>query len=144
MKTAKLLFSGKIPHRDKETNNLVENNTVLSDDQVFADNIVLSLAKFSLNKKNFHENETNSCNLNLLGPNEAAISKHNNHPRVKLESTIFYQFFIFSPNDSPFKNYEKYFLFHLKSSFRSRDIQIFVIFPFLSRLSRFKRTRELE
>ena len=32
----------------------------------------------------------------------------------------------FSPNDSPFKNYEKCFLFHLKSSFRSQDIQIFV------------------
>ena len=26
-------------------------------------------------------------------------------------------------------NYEKYFLFHPKSSFRSQDIQIFVIFP---------------
>ena len=26
----------------------------------------------------------------------------------------------------PFKNYEKCFLFHLKSSFRSRDIQIFL------------------
>ena len=35
--------------------------------------------------------------------------------------------FIFSPNDSPLKT-EKYFLFHLKSSFRSRDIQIFLIF----------------
>ena len=33
--------------------------------------------------------------------------------------------FIFSPNDSP---YEKCFLFDLKGSFRSRDIQIFVIF----------------
>ena len=27
------------------------------------------------------------------------------------------------------KNYEKYFLFHLKSSFHSPDIQIFVYFP---------------
>ena len=36
-------------------------------------------------------------------------------------------------------NYEKYFLFHPKSSFRSQDIQIFVIFSFLSTLSRFKR-----
>ena len=35
--------------------------------------------------------------------------------------------FYFSPNDSPSKT-EKCFLFHLKSSFRSRDIQIFV-FP---------------
>ena len=31
-----------------------------------------------------------------------------------------------------FKNYEKCFLLHLKSSFRSRDIQFFVIFPLLS------------
>ena len=35
--------------------------------------------------------------------------------------------FYFSPNDSPLKNYEKCFLFLLKSSFRSQDIQIFVI-----------------
>ena len=28
----------------------------------------------------------------------------------------------------PFKNYEKCFLFHLKSSFRSQDVQFFVIF----------------
>ena len=34
----------------------------------------------------------------------------------------------FSPNDSPSKT-EKCFLFYLKSSFRSRDIQIFKIFP---------------
>ena len=38
----------------------------------------------------------------------------------------FFQILIFSPNDSPFKNCEKCFLFHLKSSFRSRDIQVFV------------------
>ena len=43
---------------------------------------------------------------------------------LKLVSAIFYQIFIFFT----FKNYEKCFLFHLKSSFRSRDIQIFVIF----------------
>ena len=40
---------------------------------------------------------------------------------------IFYHFFIFSPNET-FKNYEKCFLFHLKSSFHPRHIQIFVIF----------------
>ena len=38
-----------------------------------------------------------------------------------------------------FKNFEKIFLSHLKSSFRSRDIQFFVIFPFLSILYKFKR-----
>ena len=43
---------------------------------------------------------------------------------LKLVSAIFYQIF---------ENYEKCFLFHLKSSFRSRDIQIFVFsgFPLL-------------
>ena len=38
----------------------------------------------------------------------------------------------------PSKNYDKCFLFHLKSFFRSGDIQIFVIFP-LSTFSRYKR-----
>ena len=37
----------------------------------------------------------------------------------------FYQYFNISPNDSPSKT-EKYFLFHQKSSFSSRDIQICV------------------
>ena len=37
--------------------------------------------------------------------------------------------FWFSPNDSLSKKYEWCFLFHLKISFRSRDVQIFV-FPF--------------
>ena len=56
---------------------------------------------------------------------------------LKLVSAIFYQIFTFSPNDSPLKT-EKCFLFHLKSAFRSLDIQIFVIFS-LSTLSRFNR-----
>ena len=47
---------------------------------------------------------------------------------LKLVSPIFYQLFISSPNDCPSKT-EKCFLFHLKSFFCSRDIQIFVIFP---------------
>ena len=38
----------------------------------------------------------------------------------------FRQFFIFSPNDSLSKTVKKCFLFHLKSSFHSRDIQFFV------------------
>ena len=41
--------------------------------------------------------------------------------------TIFYQIIFFSTNDNPLKT-EECFLFHLKSSIRSRDIQIFVIF----------------
>ena len=35
---------------------------------------------------------------------------------------------------------EKCFLFHLESSFCSQDIQVLVIFPFLSTLSRLKKT----
>ena len=46
----------------------------------------------------------------------------------KLVSAIFLSFFYFFTKKKPFKNYEKCFLFHLKSSFHSRDIQIFVIF----------------
>ena len=46
---------------------------------------------------------------------------------LKLASAIFYQIFIFT-KWQPFQNYEKCFLFHLKSSFRSRYSQIFV-FP---------------
>ena len=48
---------------------------------------------------------------------------------LKLVSAISYQIFIFSPNHYPSKTVKKCFLFHLKSSFRSQDIQIFVIFP---------------
>ena len=47
---------------------------------------------------------------------------------LKLVSAIFYQVFIFFIKWQTFKNYEKCFLFPLKSSFRSRDIQIFVTF----------------
>ena len=46
---------------------------------------------------------------------------------LKLVPTIFYQIIFFSTNDNPLKT-EKCFLFHLKSSIRSRDIHIFVIF----------------
>ena len=38
------------------------------------------------------------------------------------------------------RNYKNKFLFHLKSSFRSRDIQIFVIFSLPFHISRFIRT----
>ena len=47
---------------------------------------------------------------------------------LKLVSAIFYQFFYFFIKWKAFKNFEKCFLFHLKSFFRSRDIQIFPIF----------------
>ena len=49
---------------------------------------------------------------------------------LKFGLAIVYQIFTFSPNDNfvTFKNYKKYSLFHQKSSFRSQDIQTFVIF----------------
>ena len=49
-------------------------------------------------------------------------------------SAIFYQFFIFPPNDSPSKTM-KCFLFHLRSSFHSWDIQIFVFLTSLSAIA---------
>ena len=47
---------------------------------------------------------------------------------LKLVSAIFYEIFIFSPNDSPSKTMKNVFFFNLKSFFRSQDIQVFVIF----------------
>ena len=47
---------------------------------------------------------------------------------LKLVPVIFYQIFIFSPNDAPSKTMKKCILFNLKSSFHSWDFQIFVIF----------------
>ena len=54
--------------------------------------------------------------------------------------SLFFINFYFFTKWQPFKNYEKCFLFHLRSSFRSWDIQIFVIFFLPSTLSRLKRT----
>ena len=51
--------------------------------------------------------------------------------KIKACVRYFVSNFYLSPNDryfSPFKNYEKCFSFHLESSFRSRDIQVF-LFP---------------
>ena len=48
---------------------------------------------------------------------------------LKLVSAIFYQIFIYHQMIALQKN-EKCFLFHLKSSFRSRDFQVFFIFVF--------------
>ena len=53
---------------------------------------------------------------------------------------LFFINFLFFHQIIAFQKFEKYFLLHLKSSFCTKDIQIFVIFPFLSTLSRFKRT----
>ena len=48
---------------------------------------------------------------------------------LKLVSAVFHQIFIFSLNDGTSKTVKNVFFFYLKSSFRSRDIQIFVFFP---------------
>ena len=45
---------------------------------------------------------------------------------IKACARYFLSNFYFSSNNSSSKNYEKWFLFDLKSSFCSRDIQIFV------------------
>ena len=50
--------------------------------------------------------------------------------RLKLASTIFYQVFIFSQNDSPPKAMKNVFFSHLKSSSLSQDIQFFFSFSF--------------
>ena len=77
------------------------------------------------------------CCISLLELVIKVFSKLNYWPRIRqlLWSTSFLvkacvrylANFYFSPNDSPSKTM-KHFLFHLKSSFHSRDIQIFV-FP---------------
>ena len=71
---------------------------------------------------------TDLLKISSDGDNDESQELIDSRSCLKLVSTIFYQFFIFSSNDSPSKT-EKSFLFHLKSSFRSRDIQIFVFFP---------------
>ena len=48
--------------------------------------------------------------------------------KVKASVRYFVSNFYFLTKWKPFKNYEKCFLSHLKSSFGSRDIQFFVIF----------------
>ena len=58
---------------------------------------------------------------------------------VKLVSAIFYRIFIFFPKWQSFKNWKMFFLFYLKSSFPSRDIQVF---PFLSSLFRVGTSRD--
>ena len=64
----------------------------------------------------------------------AGLSIKSPRPTIKACVRYFLSNFYFLSKWYPFKNYEKCFLFHLKSSF-----QIFVFFPFLSTLSRFKR-----
>ena len=69
-----------------------------------------------------------NTNLLCLGNSGFPTGLANTGGSLKFVSAIFYQIFIFSPNDTPSKTV-KNVLFHLKSSFCSQDIQIFVIFP---------------
>ena len=71
----------------KETINLVENDTILSGDQVVADkfnnyfnNIVKNLLTVTV--KNFPKEKTNGLNLNIVDPIETAILKYKNHPSL--------------------------------------------------------------
>ena len=58
---------------------------------------------------------------------------------LKLVSAIFYQIFIFSPNDSPLTmKYVFYFIWN--ALFVLEIFKFLWFFPFLSKLSRFKRT----
>ena len=50
---------------------------------------------------------------------------------LKLMSTIFIKFLFFYQMITPFKNYEKNFLFHLRSSFHPQDIQFLYFCPSL-------------
>ena len=80
-------------------------------------------------KRPFRNTNTGQKALSFIGPSfwsqiPETLKKTNN---LKLLSAIFYQIFIFSSNGSPLKTM-KNVLFHVKNSFRSRDIQIFVIF----------------
>ena len=59
---------------------------------------------------------------------------------LKLGSAIFYEIFIFSPNDSPSKTIEIVFYFIEKALFVLEIFKFLQFFPFLSKLSRFKRT----
>ena len=58
---------------------------------------------------------------------------------LKLVSAIFYQMFIFSPNDSPLKTMKNVFYFIEKALFFFEIFKLLWFFPFLSTLSRFKR-----
>ena len=59
---------------------------------------------------------------------------------LKLLSAIFYQFFIFSPNDSPLKIMKNVLYFIEKALFILEILKFLWFFPFLSTLSRFKTT----
>ena len=78
--------------------------------------------RYFLSVRNFAKKFTGSSCGSLLGVKFFI----NFFCRFKACVRYFLSNFYFSPNDSPSKTTKNIFLFHLKSSFRSRDIQIFV------------------
>ena len=100
-KTVKPLFSDKISY--KETINLAERDTILSDDQVVAGtfnnyfkNIVKSL--LAVTNKNFPKEKINGFNSSLKDLVEVIILKYKHHPSLngirskilKLDNPVFY------------------------------------------------------
>ena len=97
------------------------------------------------NLESFDAKRKYTCGVHresMISPNYKNPTKFSKNKacRYSLASTIwknlwdacvryFYQIFIFFTKWQSFKNYEKCFLFHLKSSFCSQDVQIFVFFP---------------
>ena len=59
---------------------------------------------------------------------------------LKLVSAIFYQVFVFPPNNSPSKSMKSVFYFIKRAVFVLEIFKLLYFFPFLSLLSRYKRT----
>ena len=74
------------------------------------------------------------------GTNDSKIKEQWVRFYLKLVSAIFFQFFIFSPNDSHLKTMKSVFYFILKALFILKIFKFFYFFPFLSILARYKKT----
>ena len=69
----------------------------------------------------------NNCKLNFLS---MQFVRNNKELHFSFKACVRYFFLnLFFTKWQSFKNYERYFLFHLKSSFHSQDIQIFLFPP---------------
>ena len=69
----------------------------------------------------------NNCKLNFLS---MQFVRNNKELHFSFKACVRYFFLnLFFIKWQSFKNYERYFLFHLKSSFHSQDIQIFLFPP---------------
>ena len=78
--------------------------------------------------------------LQLVKMNVVIILTFCCFPCLKLMYAIFYQIFIFSPNDSPLKTMKNAFCFIYKALFVLKIFKFLWFFPFFSTPSRFKRT----